>query len=60
MMDMMMPKMDGLTACHTIKNNLTTKMIPVIVVTAIGFELNIKLSQQMSAEGYVTSLFSQT
>ena len=58
LMDMMMPKMDGLTACHMIKNNPATKSIPVIMVTAIGFELNIKLSQQMGANGYVTKPFA--
>jgi two-component system, OmpR family, alkaline phosphatase synthesis response regulator PhoP len=58
LMDMMMPKMDGLTACHVIKKDPATKSIPVIMVTAIGFELNIKLSQQMGASGYVTKPFS--
>jgi two-component system, OmpR family, alkaline phosphatase synthesis response regulator PhoP len=58
LMDMMMPKMDGLTACFEIKNNPATRSIPVIMVTAIGFELNVKLSQQMGASGYVTKPFS--
>ena len=58
LMDMMMPKMDGLTACHAIKKDPATKSIPIIMVTAIGFELNIKLSQQMGATGYVTKPFS--
>ena len=58
LMDMMMPQMDGLTACYAIRNNPATKSIPVIMVTAIGFELNIKLSQQMGASGYVTKPFS--
>jgi CheY-like chemotaxis protein len=58
LMDMMMPKMDGLTACHVIRNDPATKSIPVIMVTAIGFELNIKLSEQMGAAGYVTKPFS--
>ena len=58
LMDMMMPKMDGLTACHLIKSDPATKSIPVIMVTAIGFELNIKLSQQMGASGYITKPFS--
>ena len=58
LMDMMMPKMDGLTACHVIKKDPAIKSIPVIMVTAIGFELNVKLSQQMGASGYVTKPFS--
>jgi CheY-like chemotaxis protein len=58
LMDIMMPKMDGLTACHVIKKDPATKAIPVVMVTAIGFELNIKLSQQMGATGYVTKPFS--
>ena len=58
LMDMMMPKMDGLTACYAIKNNPATKSIPIIMVTAIGFELNIKLSQQMGANAYVTKPFA--
>jgi CheY-like chemotaxis protein len=52
-----MPKMDGLTACHIIKTDPLTKATPIIMVTAIGFELNIKLSQQMGANGYVTKPF---
>ena len=59
LMDMMMPKMDGLTACHVIRTDPATKSIPVIMVTAIGFELNIKLSKQMGASGYVTKPFSR-
>ena len=58
LMDMMMPKMDGLMACSVIKNDPITKSIPIIMVTAVGFELNIKLSQQMGANGYLTKPFS--
>jgi two-component system alkaline phosphatase synthesis response regulator PhoP len=58
LMDMMMPNMDGLTACYAIRNDPVTKSIPVIMVTAIGFELNIKLSQQMGANAYVTKPFT--
>jgi two-component system, OmpR family, alkaline phosphatase synthesis response regulator PhoP len=50
--------MDGLTACHAIKKDPTAKSIPIIMVTAIGFELNIKLSQHMGASGYVTKPFT--
>jgi CheY-like chemotaxis protein len=58
LMDMLMPRMDGLTACYTIKNDPTTKSIPVLMLTAIGFELNIKLSQQMGADAYMTKPFT--
>jgi len=58
LMDMMMPKMDGLTACQAIRNDPETKSIPIIMVTAVGFELNMKLSQQMGSNGYLTKPFS--
>jgi len=57
-MDMMMPKMDGLTACQAIRNDPEIKSIPIIMVTAVGFELNMKLSQQMGSNGYLTKPFS--
>ena len=58
LMDIMMPNMDGYTACHTIKQDPATKMIPVIMVTAVGQELNKKLAQEMGADGYITKPFS--
>jgi CheY-like chemotaxis protein len=59
LMDILMPKMDGLTACYTIKANEATKEIPVIMLTAVDYELNKKLSQDiMGAHGYITKPFS--
>jgi CheY-like chemotaxis protein len=58
LMDIMMPKLDGYTACHTIKTDQATKVIPVVMLTAIGHELNVKLSQEMGASGYITKPFS--
>lgn len=57
LMDIMMPTMDGITACGKIKNNPLLKSIPVIMVTAIGFELNVKLSLKIGAQDYVTKPF---
>jgi two-component system alkaline phosphatase synthesis response regulator PhoP len=60
LMDMLMPKMDGLTACYVIKTSRTTKAIPVVMLTAIGYELNKKLSQDvMGADGYITKPFTR-
>jgi two-component system alkaline phosphatase synthesis response regulator PhoP len=59
LMDMMMPRMDGLTACHAIRTGETTKTIPIVMVTAVGHELNRKLSEEvMGANGYITKPFS--
>ncbi len=62
LMDILMPQMDGLTACYAIKRNQATKQIPVVMLTAVDYELNRKLSQDvMGAQGYITKPFdSQT
>jgi CheY-like chemotaxis protein len=54
LMDIMMPKMDGYTACHAIKSDKATKNIPVIMVTAVGFDLNRQLAERVGASAYVT------
>lgn len=58
LMDIMMPKMDGYAACHAIKTDQATKTIPVVMLTAINYELNKKLSEQMGANGYIAKPFS--
>lgn len=57
LMDIMMPNMDGYTACYTIKQDPATKTIPVVMLTAVGQELNKKLAQEMGADGYITKPF---
>jgi CheY-like chemotaxis protein len=58
-MDMLMPKMDGLTACYAIKKDPATRGIPVIMLTAIDQELNKKLSTTvMGANRYMTKPFN--
>ena len=45
LMDIMMPKMDGYAACSLIKGDQATKNIPVVMLTAVGFDLNKKLAK---------------
>lgn len=59
LMDIMMPKMDGYAACHDIKADPVTRNIPVVMLTAVGYELNKKLAKQVGADGYVTKPFSR-
>lgn len=58
LMDIMMPKMDGYTACATIKTDARLKTIPVVMLTGLGFELNKELAKKLGAEGYITKPFT--
>jgi CheY-like chemotaxis protein len=58
LMDLMMPRKDGYTACYEIKNDQETKLIPVIILTAVGHELNKKYAVEMGADGYITKPFT--
>jgi len=58
LMDLMMPEMDGYNACSRIKADPATRVIPVVMLTGVGHELNKKLAQQIGASGYVTKPFN--
>ena len=57
LMDILMPKMDGYAACHAIKTDRVTKVIPVVMLTGVGHELNQKLARKLGADGYITKPF---
>ena len=59
LMDIMMPNMDGYTACREIKADQSTRNTPVVMLTAVGYDLNKKLAKQMGADGYITKPFSR-
>ena len=59
LMDLMMPRIDGYTACSKIKSDPATKAIPVVMLTAIGHELNKKFANEMGADGYITKPFTR-
>ncbi len=58
LMDIMMPHVDGYTACSRIKADPETEGIPIIMLTGVGHELNKKFSQEVGADGYITKPFS--
>jgi DNA-binding response OmpR family regulator len=58
LMDLIMPKMDGYAACSQIKADQATKGIPVVILTAVGHELNKKYATEMGADGYITKPFN--
>jgi len=57
LMDVLMPNLDGYTACYEIKKDEAIRAIPVVMLTGIGHELNKKLAQEVGADGYITKPF---
>jgi CheY-like chemotaxis protein len=59
-MDMMMPEVNGLSACYAIKASETTREIPVVMLTGVSYELNKRLSEDvLGADGYITKPFTR-
>ena len=54
LMDIMMPKVDGYTACNEIKMDKATKAIPVVMLTSLDFKLNKALGKSVGADAYIT------
>ena len=58
LMDIMMPKLDGVGACNIIKSEATTAEIPIIMVSARGDKLDQEYAEDMGADRYITKPFS--
>jgi DNA-binding response OmpR family regulator len=54
----MLPKVDGLTVCKTLKSNPKTNHIPVVMLTAKGEESDKIVGLELGADDYVTKPFS--
>lgn len=52
LMDIIMPKMDGFVALKKIKNNETIAHIPVIMLTNLGQEEDVKKGKELGADDY--------
>lgn len=58
LLDLMLPGVDGLDVCRTLKEGKDTKDIPIIMITARGEEADIITGLEMGADDYVTKPFS--
>jgi DNA-binding response OmpR family regulator len=54
----MLPGMDGLLVCQSLRNNPATAAIPVIMLTARGEEAERVTGLELGADDYVTKPFS--
>lgn len=55
LLDIMLPKMDGLTACKKIKNALN---VPILILSAKDEELDKIVGLELGADDYITKPFS--
>jgi two-component system, OmpR family, alkaline phosphatase synthesis response regulator PhoP len=58
LLDLMLPKVDGLTVCKTLKADPKTAHIPVVMLTAKGSESDKVVGLELGADDYVTKPFS--
>ena len=58
LLDLMLPKIDGLTVCKMIRSNSKTTSIPIIMLTAKSEESDIVLGLELGANDYITKPFS--
>ncbi|MFT5169496.1 MAG: DNA-binding response OmpR family regulator [Candidatus Omnitrophota bacterium] len=57
-LDVMLPKMDGLEACRHIRQNPDTEDIPIIMLTAKGEEVDRIVGFELGADDYMVKPFS--
>lgn len=58
LLDLMLPKMDGLTVMRRLTEDEELKKIPVIMLTAKGEEADVITGLELGADDYVTKPFS--
>jgi CheY-like chemotaxis protein len=54
LLDVMMPNLDGLSACAAIRADAATSSIPIVMVTTRGEEHNIETAFRNGCTDYVT------
>ena len=54
LLDIMMPGMDGLQVCHTLKNDPATQDTPVVLLSAKAQSHDIELGMRVGADDYIT------
>ena len=57
-LDLMLPEMDGLELCRTMKKDPSLSDVPIIMLTARGEEIDRVLGLELGADDYITKPFS--
>ena len=57
-LDVMMPKMNGFEVCGILKNDVKTKDVYIVMLTAKGQELDRQKAKEIGADFYITKPFN--
>ena len=57
-LDLMLPEVDGIEICRTLKSDANTKHIPIVMLTAKSEEADVVVGLQMGADDYIPKPFS--
>lgn len=57
-LDLMLPKVDGITVCNKVRNNRDTEDISIIMLTAKSSEMDKIIGLELGADDYITKPFS--
>lgn len=57
LLDLMLPKLDGISACEQLKTMEETRHIPIVVLTAKTGDADRKKAQAAGADSYMTKPF---
>lgn len=57
-LDLMLPEIDGLEVCRTLRRDSATAAIPIIMLTARAAEMDRVIGLELGADDYVTKPFS--
>lgn len=57
-LDLMLPELDGLSICKTLKQNPKTAHIPIVMLTAKSEEADKIIGLELGADDYITKPFS--
>ncbi|MGE5256805.1 MAG: response regulator transcription factor [Hyphomicrobiales bacterium] len=58
LLDIMLPVVDGFEVCQRIRENPDWKDIRIVLVTALGSEVNVTKGLDLGADAYVTKPFA--
>lgn len=57
LMDILLPKLDGISACHILKSDTNTKRIPIVMVSGRTDKLDQDYIKEMGADDYLAKPF---